>query len=102
MGTGDSVMSVVTNKTRALARILLKNGFRDRESAVTTAAIASLSSMTAVTLYNEGERKAELEVRGREEEKGLVFTVDHNNFLPCLTVSLAGDHAGTRIQYRPV
>ena len=63
---------------------------------------ASLSSMTAVTLYNEGERKAELEVREREEEKGLVFTVDHNNFLPCLTVSLAGDHAGTRIQYKPV
>ena len=62
--------------------------------------------MAAVTLYNEGERRAELEVRGKQEEEGrvqgLVFTVDHNNFLPCLTVSLAGDQAGTRLQYRPV
>ena len=30
---------------------------------------ASFSSMTAVTLYNEGERRAELEVRAREEEE---------------------------------
>ena len=60
--------------------------------------------MAVVTLYNEGERRAELEVRGgREEEgRGLVFTVDQNNFLPCLTVSLAEEHAGTRLQYRPV
>ena len=61
--------------------------------------------MAVVTLYNEGERRAELEVRGgreEEEERGLVFTVDQNNFLPCLTVSLAEEQAGTRLQYRPV
>ena len=60
--------------------------------------------MAVVTLYNEGERRAELEVRGgREDEgRGLVFTVDQNNFLPCLTVSLAEEQAGTRLQYRPV
>ena len=64
---------------------------------------ASLSSMAAVTLYSEGERRAEGEVRVREEEgQGLVFTVDHNNFLPGLTVSLGGDQTGARIQYRPV
>ena len=61
--------------------------------------------MAAVALYNEGERRAEVEVRGgreQEEEQGLVFTVDLNNFLPCLTVSLAEDQAGSRLQYRPV
>ena len=60
--------------------------------------------MAAVALYNEGERRAEVEVRGgkEEEQQGLVFTVDLNNFLPCLTVSLAEEHAGTRLQYRPV
>ena len=61
--------------------------------------------MAAVTLYNEGERRAEMEGRGKEEERqmqGLVFTVDHNNFLPCCLVSLDEKQAGTRIQYRPV
>ena len=59
--------------------------------------------MTALSFYLEGERVArvEVEVGRREEVRSLVMTVDHNNFLPCLTVS-PGEEAGTRLQYRPV
>ena len=61
--------------------------------------------MTAFSFYLEGERVArvEVEVGRREEVRSLVMRVDHNNFLPCLTVSLAEEEeAGTRLQYRPV
>ena len=60
--------------------------------------------MTALSFYLEGERVArvEVEVGRREEVRSLVMRVDHNNFLPCLTVSLAEEEGGTRLQYRPV
>ena len=61
--------------------------------------------MTAFSFYLEGERVArvEVEVGRREEVRSLVMRVDHNNFLPCLSVSLAEEEeAGTRLQYRPV
>ena len=60
--------------------------------------------MTAFSFYLEGERVArvEVEVGRREEVRSLVMRVDHNNFLPCLTVSLAEEEGGTRLQYRPV
>ena len=61
--------------------------------------------MTAFSFYLEGERVARVDVEAgrREEVRSLVMRVDHNNFLPCLTVSLAEEEeAGTRLQYRPV
>ena len=63
--------------------------------------------MTALSFYLEGERVARVEVEvGRREEpvRSLVMRVDHNNFLPCLTVSLAEEEeeGATRLQYRPV
>ena len=62
--------------------------------------------MTAFSFYLEGERVARVEVEvGRKEPVlSLVMRVDHNNFLPCLTVSLAEEEeeGATRLQYRPV
>ena len=63
---------------------------------------ASLSTLAAVSLHRGAELEAEMGVREEGGGRGLLFTVDHNNFLPCLTVSLAEDQAGTRLQYRPV
>ena len=105
-----------------IGRNFLKKSIKDQESAVTRTAIgefwvvcwdsfignidvtAVLSSMTAVTFYKEGERAVEeqREVGRREEAcQGLVFTVDHNNFLPCVAVSLK-ESSGIRLQYKPV
>ena len=45
--------------------------------------------------------RAELEVRVRERSRALVMTVDHNNFLPCLSVSESVTGLA-RIEYKPV
>ena len=74
---------------------------------------ASFSAMAALTLHLQAEdvlyspcqnnsvSQVEVEVGVRERSRALVMTVDHNNFLPCLSVSEAATGC-SRIDYRPV
>ena len=75
--------------------------------------------MSALTMHMQAERaaqysaceedctsccslsQAELEVKARERSRALVMTVDHNNFLPCLSVSESVTGCA-RIEYKPV
>ena len=69
--------------------------------------------MAAITLHLQAENilstsyqdnpvsQAEVEVGVRDRSRALVMTVDHNNFLPCLSVSEAATGC-SRIDYRPV
>ena len=60
---------------------------------------AGVSCLAAVSLH----QRAEAEV-GLREDRGrpLHFTVDHNNFLPCVTVTEAAGGEGNTVEYRPV
>ena len=62
--------------------------------------------MAAVNLHNRGEDafKAEARVGVKEEEQGrsLHFTVDHNNFLPCVAVESVTEHGVTTVDYKPL
>ena len=41
-------------------------------------------------------------VREEGGGRGLLFTVDHNNFLPCVTVTRGEAGRGNTVQWRPV
>ena len=41
-------------------------------------------------------------VREEGGGRGLLFTVDHNNFLPCVTVTRDEAGRGNTVQWRPV
>ena len=63
--------------------------------------------MAAYNLHNQGEKavnvKVEAEVGVREDRgQSLHFTVDHNNFLPCVTVTEGASDHGTTVEYKPV
>ena len=61
--------------------------------------------MAAWNLFSQGEEavKIEAEPRMRDDQRGgLHFTVDHNNFLPCVAVSLHQQGHGTTVDYRPL
>ena len=63
-----------------------------------------MSCMAAWNLFSQGEEaaKVEAELRMRGDQRGLHFTVDHNNFLPCVAVSLHQQGHGTTVDYRPL
>ena len=63
---------------------------------------ASLSTLAAVSLHRGAELEAEVGVREEGGGRGLLFTVDHNNFLPCVTVTQAEAGRGNTVQWRPV
>ena len=66
---------------------------------------ACLSGAAAVNLHHQGEDAVKAEARvGVKEEQGrsLHFTVDHNNFLPCVTVEAVSGHGVTTVDYKPL
>ena len=64
--------------------------------------------MAAYNLHQQGEKAVNVNVEaevGVREDKGsqsLHFTVDHNNFLPCVTVSEGVSGQRTTVEYKPV
>jgi len=81
---------------------------RDREHASAMATLATFSATTAISLHLQAEAaqensvsQGELEVGMKDKSRALVMTVDHNNFLPCLSVSQSVNGC-SRIDYRPV
>ena len=63
--------------------------------------------MAAYNLHSQGEKAVNVNVEaevGVREDRGqsLHFTVDHNNFLPCVTVTEAAGGEGNTVEYRPV
>merc|ERR1712179_867838 len=125
MGVSVSAVSKVKNNKKCLIfstfLSLLKISrdvptrlvIRDREHATSMAALASFSAMAASTLHLQAEdalytlcqdnsvSQAEVEVGVRDRSRALVMTVDHNNFLPCCTVSESVSGC-SRIDYRPI
>ena len=64
--------------------------------------------MAAYNLHQQGEKavnvnvEAEVGVREDRGPQSLHFTVDHNNFLPCVTVSEGVSGQRTTVEYKPV
>merc|ERR1712227_299826 len=112
MGVVSNKMSVFTVKKFKLASNAARkvyNSIRihDQESLVIGSAIAAFSVMAAYNLH-QGEKAVNVNVEaevGVREDKGsqsLHFTVDHNNFLPCNTISEGVSGQRNTVEYKPV